>query len=91
MLAVIALAAGICTTFFTSRGFVKTTAIIVDIEQNDDPGNEFDSFTPHRGVYRRRQNLYRGLNQSSGSYKAGNTIPVLYDPNDPGVVHGGGR
>ena len=89
VLAVIALAAGIYTTFFQSRGFVKTTATIVDIERNFGSGDESDTFTP-TVEYTVDGKTYTGkLNQSSGSYRIGQTITVLYDPNDPGVVHGG--
>jgi len=87
-LAVIALAAGIYTAFFESRGFVRTTATIIDIERNDGSGEEADTFTP-TVEYTVDGKTYTGqLNQSSGSYKVGKTIPVLYDPDDPGVVHG---
>ena len=89
VLAVIALAAGIYNTFIQSRGFVKTTATIVDIERNFGSGDESDTFTP-TVEYTVDGKTYTGkLNQSSGSYRIGQTITVLYDPNDPGVVHGG--
>ena len=49
----------------------------------------------HSDVYFRTNKqtgkTYTGkLNQSSGSYKVGKTITVLYDPNDPSAVHGDG-
>ena len=89
ILAAIALAAGIYTTFIQSRGFVKTTATIIDTEWNYGSGDKSDTFTPIV-EYTVNGKTYTGkLNQSSGSYKVGKTIPVLYDPNDPGVVHGG--
>ena len=90
VLAVIALAAGIYTTFFQARGFVKTTATIVDIERNFGSGDESDTFTP-TVEYTVDGKTYTGkLNQSSGSYRIGQTITVLYDPNDPSAVHGDG-
>ena len=91
VLAVIALAVGIYTMFFESRGFAKTTATIIDMERNDGSGDESDSFTP-TVAYTVDGKTYTGqLNQSSGTYKVGKTITVLYDPNDPGVVHGDSR
>jgi len=90
VLAVIALAAGIYNTFIQSRGFVKTTATIVDIERNFGSGDESDTFTP-TVEYTVDGKTYTGkLNQSSGSYRIGQTITVLYDPNDPSTVHGDG-
>ncbi|MBR1496541.1 MAG: DUF3592 domain-containing protein [Oscillospiraceae bacterium] len=89
LIAAFCLAAGIYTTFFQSRGFVKTTATIVDIEWDYSSADSSDTFTP-TVEYTVNGKTYTGkLNQSSGSYKVGKTIPVLYDPNDPTVVHGG--
>ena len=88
ILAVIALAAGVYTMFFESRGFEKTTATIIDMELDSDTGDSSDTYTPIV-EYTVDGKTYTGkLNQSSGSYKVGKTIPVLYDPNDPAVVHG---
>ena len=91
VLAVIALAAGIYNTFIQSRGFVKTTATIVDIEWDYGSADSSDTFTPIV-EYTVNGKTYTGkLNQSSGSYKVGKTITVLYDPNDPSAVHGDGN
>ncbi len=91
VLAVIALAAGIYMVFFESRGFVKTTATIISIERNNGSGDTDDTFTP-TVEYTVDGKTYTGqLNQSSGSYKVGKTITVMYDPNDPSVVHGDSR
>lgn len=91
VLALIALAAGIFTAFFESRGFVRTTATIIDMERNYGTGDESDTFTP-TVEYTVDGKTYTGqLNQSSGSYKVGKAIPVLYDPKDPSVVHGDSR
>ena len=91
VLAMIALAVGIYTMFFESRGFVKTTATIIDMERNYGSGDESDTFIP-TVEYTVDGKTYTGqLNQSSGSYKVGKTITVLYDPNDPSVVHGDSR
>mgnify|MGYP002625838794 CR=1 FL=1 len=91
VLALIALAAGIYMVFFESRGFVKTTATIINIERNNGSGDTDDTFTP-TVEYTVDGKTYTGqLNQSSGSYKVGKTITVMYDPNDPSVVHGDSR
>lgn len=89
-LAVIAIAVGAYSTFFESRGFVKTTATITDFEVNYGSGDESDTYTPIV-EYTVDGKTYTGrLNESSGSYKVGKTITVKYDPNDPTVVHGDG-
>lgn len=91
VLALIALVAGIYMTFFESQGFVKTTATIIDIERNYGSGDNDDTFTP-TVEYTVDGKTYTGeLNQSSGSYKVGKTITVMYDPNDPSIVHSDSR
>lgn len=68
VLALIALAAGIYTMFFESRGFVKTTATIIKMEQNLGTEGENDTYTP-TVEYTVDGKTYTGqLNQSSGSY-----------------------
>ena len=87
VLAVIALAAGIYLTFFRSQGFVKTTGTIVALREDvsDDSSVYFPTVE-----YTVDGKTYTGeLDTGSGSYKVGKTIPVLYDPNDPAVVHDG--
>ena len=90
VLAVIALAAGIYNTFIQSRGFVKTTATIVDIEWDNSSADTSDTFTPTVEYTVDGKTYREKLNESSGSYKVGKTITVQYDPNDPSVVHGDG-
>lgn len=91
VLALIAIAAGIYMMFFESRGFVSTTATITDIERSYGSGDNDDTFIP-TVEYTVDGKTYAGqLNQSSGSYSVGKTITVMYDPNDPGTVHGDSR
>ena len=87
ILAVIALAAGIYLTFFRSQGFVKTTGTIVALREDSTD----DSTVYYPTVeYTVDGKTYSGeLDTGSGSYKVGKTIPVLYDPSDPAVVHDG--
>ena len=88
ILAAIALAAGVYLTFFHSRGFVKTTGTIVSLREDDsdDGGIYFPTVE-----YTVDGKTYTGeLTTGKGSYKVGKTMTVLYDPDDPGVVHDGG-
>lgn len=87
VLAAICLIAGVYLTFFHSQGFVKTTATIVEIEE-DHTGESTSysatvEYTVNGKAYTAR------LDQSSASYRVGKTVPVFYDPNDPSVVHAG--
>lgn len=88
VLALICLAAGIYLSFFRSRGFVKTTGTIVSLREDtsDDSSVYFPTVE-----YSVDGKTYTGeLDTGSGSYKVGKTITVLYDPDDPSVVHDGG-
>ena len=88
-LAVIALVAGVWMTFFHSAGFVKTTATIVSLEDVSTATDDGPSYRP-TVEYTVDGTTYTGvLDVSSGDYKVGKTLPVLYDPNDPSVVHDG--
>ena len=87
VLAVIALAAGIYLTFFRSQGFVKTTGTIVSLRE--DSSDDSSVYYP-TVEYTVDGKIYSGeLDTGSGSYKVGKTVPILYDPNDPAVVHDG--
>lgn len=88
ILAAICLAAGIYLSFFHSQGFVKTTGVIVSLREDtsDDDTVYFPTVE-----YSVDGKTYTGeLDTGSGDYKVGKTLSVLYDPNDPGVVHDGG-
>ena len=87
MLAAICLAAGIYLTFFRSQGFMKTTGTIISLRE--DTSGDSSVYFP-TVEYSVDGKTYTGeLDTGSGSYKVGKTIPVLYDPNDPAVVHDG--
>ena len=88
ILAAIGLALSVYVSFFQSRGFEKTEAAIVDLvietgADNDDRYYPIVEYTVDGKTYTGK------LDQSSPSYKIGKSIPVLYDPNDPTVIHGG--
>lgn len=90
LMAVVSIALGVYLTFFHSAGFVRTDATIVSVEEKPDEIDheeteyvvvvEYDvdgaHYTSELGSY-------------SPSYKAGKTIHVLYNPDDPSVVHDG--
>ena len=86
--ALIAIVGGLYLTFFHSQGFVRTQATIVDVRDiSTDTGASYlptVEYTVNGQTYRQE------LDTSSDSYKVGKVINVLYDPNDPSVVHGGG-
>lgn len=88
ILAAICLLAGIYLTFFRSRGFVKTTGTIISLREDSSEDSPVYFPTVEYSV---EGTTYTGeLDTGSGSYKLGKTIPILYDPNDPEVVHDGG-
>ncbi len=89
-MALVALAAGVYLSFFHSSGFVKTEAVIVDVEYV--PGDDGDGNYAATVEYSVDGKTYRGvLDVQSSTYKVGKTVSVLYDPNDPNVVHSGGH
>jgi len=89
LIALVCLIVGVYLTFFHSRGFVKTTATIVDVEI-DFSSDDSSSYTA-TVEYIVDGSTYTGvLDQSSSSYAVGKRISVLYDPKNPAVVHSAG-
>ena len=88
ILAAICLGVGIYLTFFHSKGFLKTTGTIVELRADTTDGSTVYFPTVEYSVAGK---TYTGeLDTGSGSYKVGKTLTVLYDPNDPAIVHAGG-
>ena len=88
ILAAIALVAGIYLHFFHSEGFFSTTGTIVSLREDTSDGDAIYFPTVEYSVDGK---TYTGeLDVGSGSYKVGKTPKILYDPNDPTVVHDGG-
>ena len=88
ILAVICLGVGIYLTFFHSKGFLKTTGTIVELRADTTDGSTVYFPTVEYSVAGK---TYTGeLDTGSGSYKVGKTLTVLYDSNDPAIVHAGG-
>ncbi len=88
ILAVIVLIVGVYMTFFQSRGFVKTTASITDVRR--DNIGESSVYYPTVEYTVDGKTYTTELDTGSGSYRIGQTISVLYDPNNPSAAHDGG-
>ena len=90
VLASICLIAGIYLSFFHSKGFVKTDAVIISLDETESDDDGDTMYLP-TVEYTVDGKTYTGvLDVASGSYKIGNTIKVQYDPADPSVVHSAG-
>ena len=88
---VIAILIGAYVTFFQSRGFEKTTATIVSIEEDERTFENEDATYTVTAEYDVDGTRYTGtLDSYSPSYAVGKTVTVRYDPNDPTVIHSGG-
>jgi hypothetical protein len=88
VIAAACLIAGVYFTFFQSRGFLKTTGTITELRSDTTDGNTVYFPTVEYTVDGK---TYTGeLDTGSGSYRVGQTVTILYDPDDPTVIHGGG-
>lgn len=88
VIAVIALAFGVYSTFIQSAGYVKTTATIVSIEE--DPEDESEDAYIVTARYTVGGVEYTNvLDSYSPSYKVGGTVTVRYDPEDPNRITSG--
>lgn len=88
ILAVIALAFGIYTTFIQSAGFVDGTATIISIEEDPDyipdPDTANDVQYIVKATYTVDGKEYTTtLNSYDPSYKVGGEVAIKYDPNNP--------
>ena len=88
ILAAIVLIAGIYMTFFQSRGFVKATASITDVRM--DSTGESTIYYPTVDYTVDGKTYTTELDTGSGSYRIGQTLSVLYNPDNPTVAHDGG-
>lgn len=90
-IAIVAIALGIWTTFFQSRGFVKTTATIVSIVET--PSESASDETDHVVTVEYEVDGTRyteALDTYSPTYRVGKAVNIRYDPEDPAVIHGDG-
>ena len=88
ILAAIVLTAGVYMTFFQSRGFVKTMASITDVRL--DSTGESTIYYPTVEYTVDGKTYTTELDTGSGSYRIGQTLSVLYNPDNPAVAHDGG-
>ena len=88
ILAAIVLITGVYMTFFQSRGFVKTTASITDVRM--DSTGESTIYYPAVEYTVDGKTYTSELDTGSGSYRIGQTLSVLYNPDNPTVAHDGG-
>ena len=88
ILAAIGLIAGVYMTFFQSRGFVKTTASITDVRM--DSTGESMIYYPTVEYTVDGKTYTTELDTGSRSYRIGQTLSVLYNPDNPAVAHDGG-
>ena len=88
ILAVTVLIVGVYMTFFQSRGFIKTTAVITDVRM--DSTGESPVYYPTVEYTADGKTYTAELDTASGSYRIGQTISVLYDPGNPSAAHDGG-
>ncbi|MDO4418091.1 MAG: DUF3592 domain-containing protein [Eubacteriales bacterium] len=89
VMAVICIIAGVYLTFFHSAGYVKTEATVVSIVEEPGGGGSDDSdYIVTVGYTVDGQSYQSVLDSYSPSYREGKTIDVLYNPDDPSVVHG---
>jgi len=89
VIAVIALAFGIYSTFIQSAGYEKTTATIISIEKDQESPSDDDSYIVTARYAVDGKEYTNVLNSYSPSYKEGGTVEVLYDPNDPTRITSG--
>lgn len=88
--AVLLIITGIWLQFFYSRGFVRTTAIIVSIqEEGYDSDNDEMLYSAVVEYTVGGVTYTEKLDTHSSSYREGKTVKVLYDPENPSVVHDG--
>lgn len=88
ILAAIVLITGVYMTFFQSRGFVKTTASITDVRM--DSAGESTIYYPTVEYTVDGKTYTTELDTGSRSYRIGQTLSVLYNPDNPAVAHDGG-
>ena len=88
ILAAVVMIVGVYMTFFQSRGFVKTTASITDVRR--DNIGESSVYYPTVEYTVDGKTYTTELDTGSGSYRIGQVISVLYDPNNPSAAHDGG-
>ncbi|MBO7403395.1 MAG: DUF3592 domain-containing protein [Clostridia bacterium] len=96
VIGVLALGYGVFVTFFERNGYIKSTAVIEQIEEtftgvDSEGGSDYAydvyiyfSTTDGRTVHTKADNY-------KNSYTVGKRIPIWYNPDNPEQVHGDNR
>ena len=88
IIAVIALAFGVYSTFIQSSGYQKTTATIVSMEKDQESGEE-DSYIVTATYTVDGTEYTNVLDSYSPSYEVGGTVEIRYNPADPNKITSG--
>ena len=88
ILAAVVMIVGVYMTFFQSRGFIKTTAVITDVRM--DSTGESTVYYPTVTYTVDGKTYTTELDTGSRSYRIGQAVSVLYDSGNPSVAHDGG-
>ncbi len=88
IIAAVALAFGIYSTFIQSAGYEKTMATIVSIEEDTESGSE-DSYIVTAKYTVDGIEYTKVLDSYSPSYEVGGTVELRYDPDDPEKITSG--
>ena len=86
ILAIIGLCVGVNVTFFQTRGFAETTAVITDLTEEGSGDDTTYRPTVEYEVDGETYNVK--LDNSVKADSVGNTITVLYDPSNPELAYG---
>ncbi len=81
---------GLYLSFFETRGFVATTAVIDRIEEtwSGSEDTDYDVWVSYSAEGR---SYYGELDNYSSSYHEGKRIKIYYDPQNPERIHGDSR
>ncbi len=88
VLGMIAAFIGVYGVFFQARGFEKTAATIISIEETEASTADDKQYRATVEYTVNGKSYTSLLDTFSGSYKVGKTVTVLYDPKDPAIIHG---
>lgn len=91
IMAIIALAAGVYIMIFSTAGFEKTTAEIVSIEEITGADAEDTEYIVTVKYDVDGVTYTEELDTYKSSYGEGQTISVMYDPDDPATVRAGDK
>ena len=91
VIAVILIVVGIWVQFFYSKGFVRTDATILSTQEEGYDSDNDEMLYSAVVQYTVGGVAYTAeLGTHSSSYREGQSIEVLYDPENPSVIHAAG-